>query len=148
MQTDLLEAAKDILTPLGYEILELNVTGSNKKRSLLLRVDRLDEAIVSMDDITLVTEVFSLELDRLDPFTEPYSLNVMSPGSDRPLFTKRHFERFHDLKVKVKSGREQFKATIRNVNDENVELELKGEIQVFALGSIEARLDEWPESPR
>ena len=88
MPTDLLDAAKDILTPMGYEVLELEVTGSGNKRHVLLRIDRLDEGIVSMDDVTLATEVFSLELDRLDPFESSYKLDVSSPGPERPLFSR------------------------------------------------------------
>ena len=147
-QSDLIEAARDILTPLGYELLELEVSGSGDKRRLLLRIDRLDEEIVSMDDVSLVTDVFSLELDRLDPFEEPYSFNVMSPGSDRPLFTKRHFERFHDLKAKVKAGREQFKGVIREVTDDTIEFEVRGQRKTFKLGEVQVRLAEWPDSPR
>lgn len=147
-ESDLIAAAEDILTPLGYEVLELVVTGSGNKRVLLLRFDRLDEAIVSMDDVALVTEVFSLDLDRLDPFEQPYKLNVTSPGSERPLFKKRHFERFHDLKAKIKVGREQFKAVIRSVNDEAVELEVNGEIRTYTFREVQARLAEWPDTPR
>lgn len=145
---DLVTAARDLLTPLGYEVLELDVTGSKDKKRILLRIDRLDEAIVSMDDVTLATEVFSLELDRLDPFEMPYNLNVSSPGSERPLFSKRHFERFHDLKAKVKVGQEQFKGIIRNVTDETVTFEVAKELKTYTLGLVEARLDEWPDTPR
>jgi ribosome maturation factor RimP len=101
-----------------------------------------------MDDVTLATEVFSLELDRLDPFEMPYNLNVSSPGSERPLFSKRHFERFHDLKAKVKVGQEQFKGIIRNVTDETVTFEVGKELKTYTLGLVEARLDEWPDTPR
>lgn len=145
---DLVTAARDLLTPLGYEVLELDVTGSKDKKRILLRIDRLDEAIVSMDDVTLATEVFSLELDRLDPFEMPYNLNVSSPGSERPLFSKRHFERFHDLKAKVKIDQEQFKGIIRNVTDETVTFEVGKELKTYTLGLVEARLDEWPDTPR
>ncbi len=148
MPTDLLTAAKDILTPLGYEVLELEMTGSGNKRHVLLRIDRLDEAIVSMDDVTLATEVFSLELDRLDPFESPYKLDVSSPGPERPLFSKRHFERFHDLKVKVKTATEQFKGTIRKVTDTTVSFEVEGETRIYNLGEVQARLAEWPNEPR
>jgi len=147
-QEQLITAAEEILTPLGYEVLELSVTGSGDKRVVFLRIDRLDEAVVSMDDVDLATEVFSLDLDRLDPFEQPYKLNVMSPGSDRPLVTKRHFERFHDLKVKVKQGRDQFKAVVRTVSDDAVELEVAGDRKLFKLTDIQVRLAEWPDSPR
>ena len=148
MPTELLSAAKEILTPLGYEVLELEISGSGNKRHVLLRIDRLDEAIVSMDDVTLATEVFSLELDRLDPFESPYKLDVSSPGPERPLYSKRHFERFHDLKAKVKTTNEQFKGIIRQVTDTTVSFEVEGETRTYPLGEVQARLAEWPNEPR
>lgn len=148
MQMDLLTAAKELLTPLGYEVLELDISGSGNKRHVFLRIDRLDEAVVSMNDVTLVTEVFGLELDRLDPFEHPYKLDVSSPGPERPLFSRRHFERFHDLRVKVKAGQESFKAIIRQVSDDSVSFECEGEQKLYKLGEVQARLAEWPSEPR
>ena len=57
---DLREAAEMILKPLGYEVLELSISGQGQKRKVLLRIDRLDEQVVSMEDVTLATQVFSL----------------------------------------------------------------------------------------
>ena len=145
---DLVQAATDILEPMGYEVLELETTGSGAKRRVLLRVDRLDEAVVTMEDITRVTNVFGLELDRLDPFNEAYRLEVESPGSKRPLFKKRHFERFHDLEVKVKRGNNSFKGVVREAKDESVILEVDGELREYDYTDIKARLAEWPETPR
>ena len=106
---DLAQAAAEVLEPLGYEVLELDIGASGRSRRVLLRIDRLDEAVVSMDDVERASEVFGLELDRLDPFQEPYRLEVESPGSQRPLVTPRHFERFSGLLAKVRAG-ESFRA--------------------------------------
>ncbi len=145
---DLAQAAREVLEPLGFEVLELERTGQGKKRRLLLRIDRLDEQLVSMEDVTLATQVFGLELDRLDPFAEPYELEVESPGSERPLFTARHFERFHDLQTKVRTGNETFKGTIRGVDGDEVVLEVGKETKRYKLADIQARLAEWPSEPR
>ena len=151
--TDLFAAAVEILEPLGFEVLELDVSGSGTKRRVLLRIDRLDEELVTMEDVTLATDVFGLELDRLDPFKEAYRLEVESPGSARPLFTKRHFERFHDLDIKVKKQGDSFKGKLRGVTDRLVQIEVDGgtrelPLQDFASGTLKARLAEWPETPR
>ena len=150
---DLAQAATEVLEPLGFEVLELERVGQGKKRRLLLRIDRLDEQLVSMEDVTLATQVFSLELDRLDPFAEPYELEVESPGSERPLFTARHFERFHDLQTKVRVGGDTFKGIIRGVEGDTVEkdrvvLEVGKEMKRYKLADIQARLAEWPDEPR
>ena len=145
---DLFEAAENLLGPLGYEVLELESTGSGEKRRVLLRIDRLDEKIVTMDDVTKVTDVFGLELDRLDPFNEPYKLEVASPGSQRPLFKQRHFERFHDLGVKVKRGSNSFKGVVRGANQDSVSIEVDGELRDYAYNDVKVRLAEWPDTPR
>ena len=145
---ELVEAAKNVLEPLGFEVLELEVTGEGGKRRLLLRIDRLDEGLVSVEDVTLATEVFGLELDRLDPFESPYQLNVTSPGSERPLVTARHFERFHDLLAKVKVDGASFKGKILGVEGDTVQLEVDGETRSYALQDVRARLAEWPDKPR
>jgi ribosome maturation factor RimP len=145
---DLREAADLILKPLGYEVLEVVVSGQGQKRKVLLRIDRLDEQLVSMEDVTLATQVYGLELDRLDPFEMPYSLEVESPGSERPIFTARHFERFHDLLLKVKASGESFKGIVRKVEGEHVSIEVENEVKVYKLSTIQAKLAEWPKEPR
>lgn len=155
--TDLQEAARDLLEPLGYEILELHTSGRGKKRNILLRVDRLDEKPVSIDNIAEVTRIFSLELDRLDPFEDEYKLEVESPGAKRPFLRSAHYRRFHDLKAKVRVGDSSFEGIIREVIngvDENesdavVVFEVQGELERYAIHEIDsARLAEWPDAPR
>ncbi len=150
---ELKDAAIMILEPLGYEVLELSILGQGRKRRLLLRIDRLDETAVGMDDVTLATRVFGLELDRLDPFDTPYELEVESPGPQRPLFTKRHFERFHDLQAKVKRGGETFKGIIRTVeldahNQARVTFEVGNDLKTYSVSDVQATLAEWPKEPR
>jgi ribosome maturation factor RimP len=146
---ELKDAARAILEPLGYEVLELTITGQGRKRKLLLRIDRLDETSVGMEDVELATRVFGLELDRLDPFDTPYELEVESPGPQRPLFTARHFERFHDLEVKVKTSRgEHFRGIVRTVENGNVTFQVGKELKTYLVADIQATLAEWPKEPR
>lgn len=146
---DLADAAAEVLTPLGYEVLELDVGSSGRSRRVLLRIDRLDEAVVSMDDVQRASEVFGLELDRLDPFDEPYRLEVESPGSKRPLSAPRHFERFSGLLAKVRTEGETFTGRVISVEGDNVTFDVSGEERQLRVGEIEsARLAEWPNEPR
>ena len=146
---DLAGAAQNVLGPLGFEVLELTVGGKGSKRLVLLRIDRADEQVVTMEDVSTATEVFGLELDRLDPFDSPYRLEVESPGPERPLFRARHFERFHDLLAKVRVGNETFKGKVRGVSEDAVTFEVDGERRTIKLSDIgSARLAEWPDTPR
>ncbi len=145
---DLAQAASTVLAPLGFEVLELAVSGQGASRRVLLRIDRLDEGQVTMEDVTLATEIFGLELDRLDPFESTYSLEVESPGAERPLLRARHFERFHDLDAKVRVAGETFKGKIRQVEGDTVLFEVNGELRRYPVNAVQARLAEWPSEPR
>lgn len=150
---DLAQAARDVLTPLGYEVLEVHVSRGRGPRRVLLRIDRLDEGVVSVEDVRTAAETFGLELDRLDPFPDAYRLEVESPGAERPLVTARHFERFRDLLVKVRVAGETLVGRVREVHGEQLLLEVDapgGSVRrEVALGAVErARLAEWPDSPR
>lgn len=142
-------AAEALLGPLGYEVLELNISGKGKKRSVLLRIDRLDGGVVTMEDVEMATGVFSLELDRLDPFEGEYNLEVESPGPERPLKTEGHFRRFSGLLAKVRAHNETFTGRVKEVDEGSVTFDIKGQTRTLALGEIQlARLAEWPDTPR
>ena len=146
---DLAQAATDVLAPLGYEVLEFHVNTTGRTPKVLLRIDRLDASIVSVEDVALASETFGLELDRIDPFEGTYHLEVESPGAKRPLNTPAHFQRFHDLKAKVRVGGETFTGTILRVSDDGIVFEVGGSEREVRLADIEsARLAEWPDTPR
>ncbi len=146
---DLAQAASEVLAPLGYEVLECTASARGQKRRVLLRIDRLDEAGVTVDDVSTAAEVFGLELDRLDPFEGAYTLEVESPGAKRPLASSRHFQRFVDLLAKVHVAGETFTGRIREVDDDGVTFEIDGALRRVRLVAIEnARLAEWPDEPR
>ncbi len=146
---ELAEAAETLLGPLGYEVLELTVSGKGKKRSVLVRIDRLDGAPVTMDDVETATGVFSLELDRLDPFEGEYNLEVESPGPERPLKTAGHFRRFSGLLAKVSAHDETFTGRVTDVTEDRVTFDIKGQTRELVLTEIQiARLAEWPDTPR
>ena len=146
---NLTEMANEVLEPLGFEVLKVRVRGRGAKRRVHLRIDRLDEEVVSVDDVSRASEVFGLELDRLDPFAEAYHLVVESPGPERPLFRPRHFERFSNLATRIRTSGETFRGTIRNVDGRRITFDVAGQTRSFDLDDIiSACLDEWPERPR
>jgi len=145
---ELTQAAQAVLEPLGFEVLELTVSGRGK-RTVLLRIDRLDRQPVALADVELASRVFGLELDRLDPFDSPFKLEVESPGPQRPLLTAEHFRRFQGLAAKVQITGETFKGVIGNVSDEAVTFAIGTAQRTVALRDIDqARLAEWPETHR
>ncbi|MCS7067334.1 MAG: ribosome maturation factor RimP [Meiothermus sp.] len=141
--------AESVLSPLGYDVLEASLKGG-KSRVLLVRLERKDEAPITVSDLERANRALGAELDRLEALLpERYLLQVESPGADRPLFTARHFERFVGLKVRVRSTDGSFTGRVGPVRGDTVEFVLeKGEIRTLKLGTFKAQLAEWPDKPR
>jgi ribosome maturation factor RimP len=143
------DIARDVLEPMGYEVLEVVVSSGRVNTTLVVRIDRLDEQPVTVEDLTRASNVFSLELDHLDPIQGEYQLELESPGPKRPLVTARHFERHMGLKIKVKRQDASVIGTIVAVTPEAVTLELETKAtETITLNGIRAYLAEWPDSHR
>jgi len=146
---DLWELVENVVRPLGYEPLEVNLHGAGKTQVLTIKLDRSDEKPVRVSDLERANRVIGLELDRLDPIRGSYRLEVESPGPKRPLLTARHFERFAGLKVKVRSDEGGFTGRVVGVDGKHITFELPGgERKILTLGEFKANLAEWPKEHR
>jgi len=146
---DLWELVENVVRPLGYEPLEVNLHSAGKAQVLTVKIERIDERPVSIADLERANRVIGLELDRLDPIRGSYRLEVESPGPKRPLLTARHFERFAGLKVKVRTDEGGFTGRVTDVANGLVTFELPGgEQKTLELGRFKANLAEWPKEHR
>ncbi len=133
-----------VVTQLGYEFVGVEFTGSNRG---LLRVYIDQEAGITVDDCSKVSYQVSGLLDVEDPISGQYSLEVSSPGLDRPLFKSEDYDRFSGQQASIRlyapvEGQRKFKGVIRGIRDNQVVLmtEENAELQ-FSLDQIEkARL--------
>ncbi|AFZ68788.1 ribosome maturation factor RimP [Deinococcus peraridilitoris] len=148
MSSNLEHIAHEVLSPLGFEVLEVHLQNPGKRPTLLVRIDRLDEQPVTVEDLQTASDVLSLELDRLDPIQGEYRLELESPGAKRPLRRPRHFERMVGLKAKVRGGGHSFTAPILGVEGEEVTFDLNGEHLTLRASDIQANLAEFPPSHR
>ncbi len=86
---DLLEPA---VAAMGMDLEDLRITSAGRRRLLRVVVD--SDGGVSLDDIALVSRELSATLDRAAAMGEaPYTLEVSSPGVDRPLTEPKHWRR-------------------------------------------------------
>lgn len=146
---DVAQLAAEVLGPLGYELLEVQVGQGRSSTTVTVRIDRLDEQPVSVEDLERASGVLGLELDRLDPIPGRYKLEVESPGPKRPLTRARHFERMIGLKVKAKRQGGSLIGRIVAVDEAAVTLEdERGENVRMDLADIRATLAEWPAEHR
>ncbi|MGY4707770.1 ribosome maturation factor RimP [Candidatus Bipolaricaulota sp. J31] len=133
---DLLKRA---LEPLGYELYHWELTWQGRKRKLLVYIDR--PGGVTLDDCVRASRAIDALLDLEDPIPGPYLLEVSSPGVERGLWEKRHYERVLGKTIKVDlarpvAGRKRLRAVLRRVVDDEVELEVEGKLVSVPLGDI------------
>jgi ribosome maturation factor RimP len=98
------DALTDVLAdPLGSRGVDLEgveVSAAGRRRLVRVLVDK--DGGITLDDIADITSLVSAELDDHDVLGDsPYTLEVTSPGVDRPLTLPRHWRRNLDRLVKV-----------------------------------------------
>ena len=84
---------------IGVEIVDVEAK-SGKSPYLTVFIDR--DGGVDLDTLEKFHNLINIPLDEFDPYDSPYTLNVSSPGIDRPLKTQRDFERKMGKDVEVK----------------------------------------------
>lgn len=129
---------------LGYELVDVELAGGG--HSAVLRVFIDSEAGIDLGDCETVSRQLSALLDVEDPIAGQYTLEVSSPGLDRPLVKRVDFERFAGELVKIKVlepvlGRRNFTGQLLGLEGEQVVLEMDKERYAIPLDNIErARL--------
>lgn len=140
----LLKIVGPAVTGLGYEL--VGVEYQPQPRNSVLRVYIDQPEGITVDDCERVSHQLSGVLDVEDPIRGHYTLEVSSPGLDRPLFTAEQFERFAGNRVRIRlgaplDGRRNFTGRLCGVENGNVVIEVDGDETHLPLESIDqARL--------
>jgi len=91
------------LADAGFELLLVEFRAGSGRASLRVFID-LPEGGIGMQHIEEASRTISALLDVEDPITSQYSLEVSSPGLNRPLVKEKDFKRFIGEKVKIKTN--------------------------------------------
>ncbi|PNY82402.1 ribosome maturation factor RimP [Deinococcus koreensis] len=142
------EIAQLAAGPLGFEVLEVQLQTVGGDRIVLVRIDRLDEQPVTMEDLTKASRAAEAEFDLRDPIPGEYRLEFESPGAKRPLLRARHFERMLGLKAKVRADGHSFTAPIKSVSGDQVTFDVNGDDVTLGAGTFQANLAEFPDRHR
>jgi len=120
----------------GYELVDVEYTTSQSGWLVRVYIDRSDAAApdlgpIGLDDCERMSRELSALFDVEDPLPHAYSLEVSSPGIDRPLRTAAHFQRFAGQVAKVLLAqplgeRKNFKGVIKGVDETHVTLDVDG----------------------
>lgn len=130
----------------GYEIVRVQLGGGRRSPTLQIMCDRLDGHPLTLDDCAGISRLASAVLDVEDPIAGEYTLEVSSPGLDRPLTRPKDFERFAGCEARVElslpvDGQKRFRGVLRGLDDGAVLLDTGDGARRLALADIEkARL--------
>jgi ribosome maturation factor RimP len=116
----------DPLAATGLDVEAIELTQAGKRRMLRVAVDK--DGGVTLDDIADATREVSRVLDGSDVMGDrPYTLEVSSPGTDRPLRLPRHWRRNRDrlVKVSLRDGR-SLTGRVTDSDDESATLDVGG----------------------
>ncbi len=125
----------DLLDPVaeaaGFEIVRLRLTGGDQARRLQIMAERADGTMLVEDCGALAREI-SQVMDAADPISGQYTLEVSSPGIDRPLTRLKDFETWEGCEARLEldrlaEGRKRFKGELAGLDGDHVAINLEGE---------------------
>ena len=122
----LMKLLEPVVSAEGLDLEDVTVTQAGKRRLLRVIVDR--DGGVSLDDVADVSRVVSAALDDTNAMGQSaYSLEVSSPGVDRPLTEPRHWRRAAKrlVKAEMRDG-SVVEGRVCSADENGVELDVDG----------------------
>lgn len=138
--TRLAELVKPVVEGLGLEFWGLEMVAHGRDKTLRVYLEK--ESGVGVEDCEAVSRQLSSLFDVEDPIAGEYTLEVSSPGLDRPLFAAEQFARYvgEIVKIKLRSafeGRRNYRGQLRGVENDEVIVEVDGHEYILPIETIE-----------
>jgi ribosome maturation factor RimP len=104
------------LAAMGYRLVRVLMTGG-RRATLQVMAERLDDLSITHDDCAKISHSVSALLDVVDPIVGAYTLEISSPGIDRPLVCAEDYDRFSGFEAKIEltmpiDGRRRFRGRL------------------------------------
>jgi ribosome maturation factor RimP len=120
--------AEPVLADLGFRLVRVVLSGRNGS-TVQIMAERPDGTI-SVEDCAEISRRLSPVLDAHDPIKGQYTLEVSSPGIDRPLVRPSDFDAWagYEAKIELKqpiSGRKRFRGVLEGVEGDEVRIEVE-----------------------
>ena len=133
----LAQIVEPIVADLGLELVRLRLMSGNHP-TLQIMAQKPD-GTMEVEDCARLSTAVSAVLDVEDPITDAYTLEVSSPGIDRPLTRLKDFEQWAGFEVKIETteaidGRRRFKGTVQGTEGDEVLLEIEEKGQPLTIG--------------
>jgi ribosome maturation factor RimP len=139
-QEELSALLSPVVAGLGLECLGIELAGGHGNLLLRVYIDVPGRA-VTLEDCEAASREVSAVMDLQDPIAGHYTLEVSSPGVDRPLFSPAQFARYLGQNAKVTlnlplAGRRRVQGPIRAVEGERITIEQDGTPLVIEHGNV------------
>ncbi|KIE04937.1 Ribosome maturation factor RimP [Candidatus Jidaibacter acanthamoeba] len=124
-ENKIFEIINESVRALGFDIVRIKNLQAGKSKTLQIMIDRMDNENIAIEDCEQVSRHISALLDVEDIIDERYTLEVSSPGLNRPLTRLKDFENNIGNIIKLTifeavDGRRRFVGKINEVNEENI----------------------------
>lgn len=129
------DTLNDLVAPvcagMGYDIVRMQLQGGNSRKVLQIMAERADGRPMTVEDCAALSRAISPVLDEHDPIEDDYTLEVSSPGIDRPLVKLNDFDRFKGFEAKLETvalidGRKRFSGRLQGIDGSDVVLTFNG----------------------
>jgi ribosome maturation factor RimP len=133
----LAEITRPVIEGMGYELVRLRLMGGNTK-TLQIMAEKPDGGI-EVDDLAEINTALGAVLDVEDPITDNYTLEVSSPGIDRPLTRLKDFDAWNGYVAKIETselidGRKRFKGILHGTEGDEVLIEIEDQGEPVTIG--------------
>ncbi|MGN6208456.1 ribosome maturation factor RimP [Asticcacaulis sp.] len=131
----LLEAFDPIAEALELDIVRVRLQGSREpggSRFLQIMAERKSDGDINVTQCARLSRAISAYVDEVDPIPGEFTLEVSSPGIDRPLTRLKDFETYEGLEARIEldrlaEGRKRFRGILAGIEDDHIAIDLEGE---------------------
>jgi ribosome maturation factor RimP len=114
------------LAAMGYRLVRVAMT-RGRRATLQVMAERLDYLAMTVDDCAQLSQSVSALLDIHDPIVGSYTLEISSPGLDRPLVRSEDYDRFVGFEARIEltnpvEGRKRFRGRLLGIAEGTVRL--------------------------
>jgi ribosome maturation factor RimP len=126
----------DAVARAGFELEQVHVQQAGRNQVVKVVVD--SDKGIGLDEVADVSRAVSSALDAQDDVLRgAYTLEVTSPGLDRPLTKPRHWRRARLRKVAIRTAEDKYLARVGDADDDGVELLVDGQLRRVGYAEIE-----------
>lgn len=130
IETKVASLIADDLSAMGYDLVRVEQMGGGRYITLQVMAERADGNAMTVDDCVKISHAASEKLDTDETMTDRYTLEVSSPGIDRPLVRLKDFERFtgHIARIELEApqdGQKRFQGSIVRISGNGPEAEIE-----------------------